>query len=54
MNKGTEKGAWAKLLCSIWVYNQYNLIPVGVFLVMLFGKKRQILFLYILAKYKQG
>lgn len=45
MNKGREKGSSAKLLRSIWVYNQYNLIPVGVFLVGLFGKETQILFL---------
>lgn len=45
MNKEREKAALAKLLCSVCIYNQYNLIPVGVLLVKLFGKERQILFL---------
>jgi len=43
MNKGREMGAWAKLLCFIWVDNQYNLTQVGIFLVSLFGKETDLI-----------
>lgn len=44
MNKRREESSWNKLLCSVWLYNQYNLISAGVFLVWIFGKEKQILF----------